>query len=321
MPMKFDLTTFGETMIRISVRAGRTFANCSETDFHVGGTESNTAVALSRLGMKTSWVTRLPNNVLGRRIEADIARHGVDTSGVMWARSDRAGVYYVEFATLPRSVTALYDRRWSAMSKLKPEELDWNRLLNTRMLHLTGITPALSPSCRRATEQAIKRAVARKVPVSFDLNYRAKLWKPGTAARTLAPFLRGSTLAIMTREDAATVFKLDGDPEAVVKKIQKQLSPGIAVLTMGREGVLAWDGRELLYEAGRPVREIIDRVGAGDAFAAGLIFGFLKKNLRLGLKYGMFMSSMKMGMRGDMFWGTRKDVEDAIESQSREMQR
>ena len=159
------------------------------------------------------------------------------------------------------------------------------------------------------------------MPISFDVNYRAKLWKPGTAARILSPFLRQATLTVMTREDAATVFKIVGDPETVVKKIRKQLAPDIAILTMGREGALAWDGHELLYEAGRPVNEIIDRVGAGDAFAAGLIFGFLKKDLPLGLRYGMFMSSMKMGMRGDMFWGTRKDVDDAIESQTREMQR
>ena len=319
--MKFDMTTFGETMIRISVRAGRTFANCSETDLHVGGTESNTSAALSRLGMKTAWLSRLPDNALGRRIEADVTRHGVDTSAVIWTRNDRAGVYYVEFATLPRSVTALYDRRWSAMSKLKPEEVDWNYLLNTRMLHLTGITPALSSGCRRTMAEAIKRARAKKAPISFDVNYRAKLWKPGTAAKILAPFLRDSTICIMTLEDAATVFNIDGDPEEVVRKIRKQLSPGMAVLTMGKEGALAWNGRELVRESGRPVREVIDRVGAGDAFAAGLIFGFLQKNLRLGLKYGMFMSSMKMGMRGDMFWASREDVEDAIKSHAREVRR
>jgi len=319
--MKFDMTTFGETMIRISVRAGQTFANCSEADLHIGGTESNTAAALSRLGMRTAWVSRLTDNVLGRRIAGDLARHGVDTSGVIWTPNDRVGVYYVLFATLPRAVTVLYDRRNSAVSKLRSDELNWNHLLSSRLLHLTGITPALSPGCRKAVAEAIKKARTKKVPVCFDVNYRAKLWKPDKAAQTIAPLLQDTTLAIMTLEDAATVFGFGKDPEEAVRRIRKELHPRIAVLTMGKEGALAWDGRTMTHECGRPVREVIDRVGAGDAFAAGLIFGFLKRDLGLGLKYGMFMSSMKMGMRGDMFWATREDVEDAIQSRSREVQR
>jgi 2-dehydro-3-deoxygluconokinase len=319
--MKFDFTTFGETMIRVSVRPGQTLENASQVDLYTGGTESNTAVALSRLGMKTAWASRLTDNALGQRIKADIARHGVDTSRVIWTPKDRTGTYYVEFATPPRSASVTYDRQHSAISRLRPEDLDWNFLLDTRILHLTGITPALSPGCQRTVAEAVKKARTRKVPVSFDINYRSKLWKPGAAAKALSPLLRDSTLVIMTQEDADVVFKLKGEPEKVVRKIRENFHPRVAVLTMGGKGALAWDGDMLLHEPGLPLQEVIDRLGAGDAFTAGLIFGFLQNDLALGLQFGIAMSAMKMGMIGDYFWATRAEVEQVIKSRGRDVRR
>lgn len=319
--MKFDLTTFGETMVRISARPGEGLENATRMDFHTGGTESNTAIALARLGGKTAWVSRLPENPLGRRIAADVARHGVDVSGVIWTKQDRAGTYYVEFATPPRGATVTYDRRHSAVSRIKPAELDWNFLLNTRVLHLTGITPALSPSCRAAVAEAIKRAKAKKIPVSFDINYRAKLWSPAVAAKILAPLMRGAAIIIMTSDDAATLFKLSGDPEKIVREIKRRFEPQIAVLTMGGKGALLFDGKKTLSEPGLPMTEVVDRLGAGDAFTAGLIFGYLKNDLQLGLKYGIATSAMKMGMRGDAFWASREEVEQVIKSHGRDVRR
>ncbi|MFH1538937.1 MAG: sugar kinase [bacterium] len=319
--MKLDLTTFGETMIRISVRQGERFENASEVDLHTAGSESNTAVALARIGMKTAWASRLTDNALGRRIEADVACHGVDTRGVIWTPKDRAGIFFVEFATPPRATSVLYDRRNSAMARLKPEELDWKFLLNTRILHLTGITPALSPTCREAVAEAVKKARAKKVPVSFDVNYRAKLWKPAAAAKTLTPLIQNSTLLIMTLDDAATVFKLKGEPEQVARAIKKRFRAGVVVLTMGGAGALSWDGENLLHEPVLPLREVVDRLGAGDAFTAGMIYGYLRKNLRLGLKFGIAMSSMKLGMRGDYFRASRAEVEQVIKSRGGDVRR
>ena len=319
--MKFDLATFGETMIRISVRPGQTLETATSVDLYTGGTESNTAVCAARLGLRAAWVSRLPNNPLGRRIERDAARHGVDTSHVIWTNQDRAGTYYLEMATPPRAGSVTYDRKFSAVSKLKPRELDLNFLLNTRILHLTGITPALSPSCRSAVALAVKTAHQRKVPVSFDVNYRSKLWKPQTAAKTLAPLLAGSTLLVMTREDAAAVFGLNQEPEAVVREIRSRFEPKVAVLTLGGQGALAWDGKRLLQEPGLPMKEVVDRLGAGDAFTAGLIYGWLKNDLQLGLKFGIATSAMKMGMMGDYFWAGKDEVEQVIKSHGRDVRR
>lgn len=319
--MKFDLITFGETMVRISACPGQGLEYATRVDLYTGGTESNTAVALARLGLKSAWVSRLPDNPLGRRIAADVSRHGVDVSGVIWTKDERAGVYFVEFATPPRSTTVTYDRKNSAVSRLTPRDLDWKFLLNTRILHLTGITPALSASCAKAVAHAIKRARAKKVSVSFDVNYRAKLWPPTSAAKTLEPLMRGVTLLVMTREDAKTVFNLSGEPEQVVRAVKKRFAPSIAVLTMGGKGALAFDGRKLLSEPGFPDVQPIDRLGAGDAFTAGLIFGFLRRDLALGLKYGIATSAMKMGMRGDYFWGSREEVEQVIRGRGGDVRR
>jgi len=319
--MKFDATTFGETMVRLSVRPGQNLNNTYELDMHTGGTESNVAVALTRLGMKTAWLSRLTDNPLGRRVEFDIKRHGVDTSGIIWTRNDRVGAYYVEFAIPPRPSAVLYDRRHSAISKLKPQELNWNLLLNTRLLHLTGITPALSPTCKAAVAEAVRRARTKRIPVSFDVNYRARLWKPSEAAKTLSPLLRQAALIIMTGEDAAALFKLNSEPETVVKRIQYLFHCRVAVLTVGGKGALLWDGNRLLHEPGFALTEVVDRLGAGDAFAAGMIYGFLKNKLALGLKYGIAMSAMKLGMRGDYWWGTRAEVEQVLKGRQSQVSR
>jgi len=319
--MKFDLTTLGEAMIRISVRPGQTLENATEVNLYTGGSEANTAIAAGRLGMRTAWVSRLTENALGRRVAADLARHRVDTSAVIWTKEDRVGAYYVEFATPPRSSAVTYDRRYSAIARVKPEELPWKFLLNTRILHLTGITPALSPGCRKAVELAIQKARAKKVPVSFDVNYRAKLWTPAVAAKALAPLLGQATIAIMTREDAAALFHLEGDPKAIVREIRDKFSCPVAVLTLGGTGCLAWDGKRLFEEPGYPLSGVVDRLGAGDVFSAGFIFGYLRGDLRLGLQFGVAASAMKLGMQGDHFWSSRAEVEQVIKSRGGDVRR
>lgn len=312
--MKFDMTTFGEAMIRLSMPQGENIANCAKMDFHTGGSEANVAVALSQLGMKTAWLSRLTDNALGRRIERDIAGHGVDTSAVNWTSNDRVGLYYVEFASSPRPASVIYDRLGSAFSKISPGQINWKILLNTRLLHLTGITPALSPNCRRVMTEAVKRAWAKRIPVSFDVNYRAKLWKPGAAARTLSSLLDGATITIMTREDAESVFRIRGDPESALRAIRDRFHVGIAVLTLGADGAMAWDGADLLREPGHQMSEVIDRIGAGDAFAAGFIHGYLCNDIARGLKIGIAMSALKMGIRGDYFKGNLSDIKRVIKS-------
>jgi 2-dehydro-3-deoxygluconokinase len=245
----------------------------------------------------------------------------VDTSAVLWTKRDRAGAYYVAHANPPGNVSVTYDRKNSAASRLQPKDLDWKYLLDTRVLHLTGITPALSRGCRQAVLLAFKRARAKAIPVSFDVNHRAKLWSPPTAARTLAPLLEQATLIVMTQQDAVNLFKFRGDSEQVVREIYARFQPGIAVLTLGEQGAAAWDGRKFLHEPGYPVTGVVDRLGAGDAFTAGLLHGFFQSNLALGLKVGVAMSAMKMGMCGDYFFAGISDVQAVIQRRGEHVRR
>ena len=307
--MTYDFTTFGEAMVRLSVRPGETVETATRLDFFTGGSEANTAVALARMGMKTAWVSRLTKNPLGRRVAGDIARHGVDISGVLWTDADRVGLYFVEFNPPPASAAVTYDRADSAFCRTLPRDLPWPLLLDTRVLHLTGNTPALSPNCRRAVLTAREKAREKKVPVSFDVNYRARLWKPAAAVKALLPLINDTALLVMTEEDAATLFHLKGAPERVAKGIRSSFKCQVAVLTLGARGAVAWDGKKLYAAPGFERIEVIDRVGAGDAFTAGLVYGWLRGDLAAGLRYGVAASALKMGVRGDQFLGGLPDVE------------
>ena len=179
---RFDVMTFGETMIRLSPPGFEQIGSAHTLELRIGGSESNTAAALSCLGRKTAWWSKLPDNPLGRRIEADIRRRGVDTSSVIWSDHGRAGVYFIEFGAHPRPHHVTYDRALSAASTLSPEEVDWDILGEAKHLHLTGITCALSNSCAQTVERAVVEAKQRNLTVSFDVNYRAKLWAAPSCA-------------------------------------------------------------------------------------------------------------------------------------------
>jgi len=141
----FDVTSFGESMLRLSVGAGDRLIAATRLDAHIAGAESNVLSGLAALGRVCSWQSALPDNDLGRMAARAIRSHGVDTSSVIWKREGRLGSYYVEFAEPPRPIRVTYDRARSCFSQADGAEVDWDALLDTRLLHLTGITPALSP--------------------------------------------------------------------------------------------------------------------------------------------------------------------------------
>src|SRR5437763_374269 len=140
----FDVVTFGETMIRLSPPGHQRLESTDMLECRVGGSESNTAIALARLGHSVSWWSKLPDNPLGRKVEAAVRRWGVDTSQILWSETGRAGIYFIEFGSPPRPHHVHYDRSHSAISTMRPDEVDWPRVHSARHLHVTGITAALS---------------------------------------------------------------------------------------------------------------------------------------------------------------------------------
>jgi 2-dehydro-3-deoxygluconokinase len=296
---RFDVTTVGEMMLRLSVPSGQRLEQTTSLDVHPAGTEANVVTLLSRLERRTYWVGALPNNPLGRLAANALRVAGVDTSGVKWTESGRMGTYYVELGEPPRGIQVTYDRAGSCTTQLQVDEIDWNSLSDTHLLHLTGITPALSPSCREIVIEALRHAKEQGVPVSFDVNYRQKLWSEAEAGQVLLPMIQDVELLFCSEADAMRLFKCKGTMQEIAQALLECSHARFMVVTFGEHGAMLWNGKEWGHEPARPTR-IIDRLGAGDALAAGVIHGWLGGDVNVGLRYGVTLAALALSQIGDM---------------------
>jgi 2-dehydro-3-deoxygluconokinase len=314
-PRPYDVVTWGETMLRLSTPRGVPLEGAVALDVAAGGTESNLAIALARLGRRTAWVSRLPDNPLGRRLAHDIAAHGVDVSHVLWAdAAEKCGLYFIEMGAAPRSNLVIYERRDSAVARLAPGGLDYGFLASGRLLHLTGITPALSEGCRQAWLASAQRARAAGTRVSLDVNYRAKLWSPQAARETLELLLPQVDVLFSGLRDLRTLFGVPEQPEAAARAMAAYGVP-LVVVTLAAEGALAYerDGDRVQRHPAFPT-DVQDRIGAGDAFAAGFLHGWLEADVAHGLRCGNALAALKQTYRGDVSWATRADLEELLHS-------
>jgi len=320
-----ELVTFGETMIRLSPPEHQRLEQAEQLDVHVGGSELNVAVAAQRLGLKTSYVTKLTRNPLGRMIENKAREHGVDTSHIVWTDDDRVGLYFVEFGASPRANSVLYDRRDSAIAKINPGEINWENVFHgAKLFHTSGITPALSDSAAKATIEAVHQAKKFGVKVSIDLNYRARLWSQERAREVMTKLMADTDILITTEEDTKRVFGIEEDTyEEVARTLAKQFSLEAVAITL-RETPSVWKNNwtAIVYADGQVYRgpkfeiEIVDRVGAGDSFAGGFLYGYVKDGPEAGVRYGVAISALKQTNPGDLVWTTRDEVERILDGGS-----
>jgi 2-dehydro-3-deoxygluconokinase len=306
-----DVTTMGEIMLRYSVPAGSRLETASQLDVRPGGAESNLAALLARLGRRTAWVGGLPDNALGRLAANHLRMAGVDLGGVHWCQEGRMGTYYVEFSAPPRPIQVIYDRANSCATQLTPETVAWETLLASRLLHLTGITPALSAGCGSIVGEAVRRAKDAGLAVSFDVNYRQKLWSAAEATAALTPLLHHVDLLFCGHGDAQRIFHCAGDPPSALRQLAEQTSAQVVVMSVGAAGALAWRSGEVLQVDAVPVA-IVDRLGAGDALAAGVIDGWLDGDLARGLRTGVLLAGMALAQHGDIVITTRQEVESLL---------
>lgn len=280
-------------------------------DVRIGGSESNTAIALSRLGLGVSWWSNLPDNPLGRRIENEIRRWGVDTSFVMWDEeaSARAGLYFIDFGTSPRATNVHYDRAASSACAIRPDHVPIEPIEEARLLHLTGITAALSDSCAEAVAFAMQIAKRAGTLVSFDVNYRAKLWSPEKANRVLSQTLPNADLLFCPESDAKTVFGIEGGAESAARQLSERFGVASVVVTCSEGGARALTPEGEHSVSAFPLGQIVDRIGAGDAFSAGALFGYLAGDLQKGMEYGTAMAALKHTVPGDILLATRAEIE------------
>jgi 2-dehydro-3-deoxygluconokinase len=316
--MPDEVVTFGEAMVRLSPPDFQRLEQAHSLDLQIGGAELNTAVGLARLGRSAAWVSRLTGNPLGRLIANRAREAGVGIDHIVWTNEDRVGVYFVEFGAAPRASSVLYDRANSAVAAIRPGMIRWAEVFaGSKWFHVTGITPALSAGAAEATREALHAAHAAGLKTSIDLNYRAKLWSQAEAKRWMTEFMPLCNVLITTEEDAERVFGIAGkDYEDVAQQLAGRFSAEVVAITL-RENPLVWKNvwTAIAYRAGSFFRtrsyevEIVDRLGAGDSFAAGLIHGLLDGDLQKGLDYGVAASALKHSIPGDWAWITPAEVE------------
>ena len=331
-----DLVTFGEAMVRLTPPAFQRLEQTHSLDVYVGGGELNVAVAAARLGVATRWVSRLPDNALGRMIAARAREQGVDVH-VEWTGDDRAGLYFAELGAAPRASSVLYDRAASAISRVAPGSIDWASVFTgARWYHVSGITPALSESAARVTMESLAAARKAGLTVSYDLNYRGKLWSAKKARAVQEPLMEYVDVLITTEEDARVVFGIGAESEDAYAHVDAEAQTEVArdleqrfelsavaitlrenprVLLNSWSAIVAADGK--IHTAPRYEVEVVDRIGAGDAFSGGLIVSRLEnRGWDDAVRFATATSALKHSIPGDFCLVTRTDVDQLLRGAS-----
>ena len=320
---------FGEAMLRLTPPGHERLERTARLDVTVGGAELNTAAGLRCLGVPSAWVSVLPDTPLGRLVERAARAAGVDTAGVRWVpeAAGRTGVYFLEEGTDPRPSAVTYDRAGSAMALLRPGTFDWPALLaGAAAFHLSGITPAVSEACRAEALAAIRAANAAGVPVAFDLNYRSKLWTEEAARECFVELVPLVDVLFAGRGSLRTFFGLDGDHAEVLMAARERLGARVVALTRkkarGSRGIkltslaIGSEG-EIGTSPWREV-EIVDRLGGGDAYAAGFLAAYLEdpRDRARAASLGTAAAALKHTVPGDFLVATRAEVEAVLASEA-----
>ena len=317
-----DLVAFGEAMLRLSPPGCARLEQATRLDVHVGGSELNSAVTCQRLGLKTSFVTRLPQSPLGRLIANKAREHGVRTESIIWVDADRVGTYFVEFGASPRPSRVIYDRAESAVSRVQSGEIEWERVVaGAKCFHTSGITPALSEGAARETARALRAAKEAGCLVSFDVNFRRRLWTSERANEVLSPLMEQVDLLLTTEEDAERVFGVSAeDYTEVAAELVSRFELRVAAITL-RENTSMWKNRwsGIAHDGAtafsRPEfdLELVDRVGGGDAFTGGFLTGYLStEDAQTALDTAIAASAIAQTNPGDLNWATREEVEQLL---------
>lgn len=313
------MVTLGEAMLRFSVRPGDLIETAPAYDVHVAGAEANVAFALARMEVRSAWMSALPQNPLGHRVATTLRSAGVDVDSVIWTEG-RLGTYFVQLGDPPRPTIVTYDRSGSTMALATADQFDWSVLDRARHLHLTGITFAVSERAREVASVAVVEAHRRGCTVSLDVNHRARMWSAAEAARTLEALAGTVDLVMCKGEDAKELFEARGTPRQVAQQLGARFQSPAVACTWGAEPATLLVGSDW-FECPSHKVEILDRIGAGDAFAAGLLWGQVENALPLGLRRGVAMAALSMTVRGDLLDLPRAAVEALLESTGRDVDR
>ena len=310
-----DIVTFGETMLRLSPPDSERLESATEFEVHAGGAESNVAIAADRLGATATWLSKVPETPLGRRVVGEIRRHGIETD-VVWSHRGRQGTYYLEQAGEPRGTNVIYDRENTAISTAEAREFDIERIQNARVFFTTGITPALSSTLRETTANMLKAARQGGTTTAFDFNYRNKLWSPDDARETLTRLFPGIDVLVIAARDARTVLGFEGDPRQLAHKLGSQYDFTTVIVTRGSEGAIGWHD-SVVHDQEAYETDTVSPIGTGDAFTGAFIARRLHgEDVPTALEYAAATAALKRTIPGDVALVTKDEVEAVVQEES-----
>ena len=337
------VVTFGEIMLRLSPPGFLRFSQANSFDVIYGGGESNVAVSLANYGLPVEFVTRLPNNDLGKCALMELRKRNVGTNYIVEG-GDRLGIYFLENGAVSRGSKVIYDRLNSAMSEITTGTIDWKEIFkDTQWFHWTGITPAISKSAADACLEAVKLASEMGVTISTDLNYRAKLWNyEGDREKIMTELTSYSDIILGNEEDAEMHFgikpkdiNINTQGEKIkaesflsvcqqmytkfpkAKKVITTLRGSISASNNTWAGIL-YDGSKMIKSTEYQITHIVDRVGGGDSFMGALIYGLIhySNNDQKALDFAVAASCLKHTIKGDVNLVSISEIEKLISGDS-----
>ncbi|MCX6333182.1 MAG: sugar kinase [Bacteroidia bacterium] len=339
--MSNKIVTFGEIMLRLAAPEHQRFSQVSSYCATFGGGEANVAVSLANYGLKADFITRLPDNDIGRSVIMDLKKHSVGTENIIFG-GDRLGIYFLETGAVSRPSKVIYDRSHSSVSEIKPGMIDWEKVFSgANWFHWTGITPAISQGAADTCLEAVKAARKLGLTISCDLNFRKNLWKWGSTAEQIMPaMVEYCDVILGNEEDAEKVFGIKPDKadvssgkvesaefESVCRKLKDKFPGAKKVIITLRGSISAdhnsWSG--ILYNGERffeapvyQITHIVDRVGGGDSFMGGLIYGLLtfKNDDQRALNFAVAASCLKHTIHGDFNLVSVSEVEQLMKGDS-----
>jgi 2-dehydro-3-deoxygluconokinase len=316
------VVTFGEIMLRLSPPGFERFFQSPVLGATFGGGEANVAVSLAHFGLDSHFVTRLPRHAIGDAAVKAVRAEDVNTVFIQRG-GDRVGIYFAEAGASQRASTVVYDRAHSSIAEMQPGTVDWPRVFEgAAWFHVTGITPALGSSAAACTREAVEAAKAAGAKVSVDLNYRKKLWTEAQAQATMRPLMKWVDVVVANEEDIQSVLGLhvpDTDVTSgqlnltgyrqVAEQLTREFGPSIVAITL-RESLSAsdngwsaalWDAKaDAFHHSQHYAVRLVDRIGGGDSFAAGLIYGLVSGRApEAALRFAVAASALKQTIPGD----------------------
>lgn len=334
--MKDKIITFGEIMLRLSPENNERFTQCHAFEAVYGGGEANTAVSLSNFGVDCSYVTKLPAHTIGQSAINSLRQYGVDISNIVRG-GDQIGIYFLEKKTSQRPSNVIYNRSGSAIALASEDDFDWDKIFaDATWFHFSGITPAISDNMAKITLAACKAAKAKGLTISCDLNYRSKLWSSEKANKVMSEICPYVDICVANEDDAVGIFGLDATDSGeeknayIAKELMKRFPfKMVAAVWRTETSITTFKLQSMIYTEGKAYyskeyyMHILDYIGAGDAFCAGLIYSYINHfDPQKAVEFSNAASCLKHTVSGDYNLVTVQEVNNlAFSDSGNEVQR